>query len=108
MADDDQAAHDDSRAASASSTCPPTTTGSTRIPARGRTICADGSRRSCRSTMPQHRLRILRDNGRASRQTAAGGVFQLMLTTTKVAQLLRLTVRRSCSACPRSARTSTR
>ena len=37
-------------------------------------------------------LRLLRDNGRASRQTAVGGVFQLMLTTTKVAQLLRLTV----------------
>ena len=37
-------------------------------------------------------LRLLRDNGRASRQTALGGVFQLMLTTTKVAQLLRLTV----------------
>ena len=37
-------------------------------------------------------LRILRDNGRASRQTAVGGAFQLMLTTTKVAQLLRLTV----------------
>ena len=37
-------------------------------------------------------LRLLRDNGRASRQTAVGGVFQLMLTTAKVAQLLRLTV----------------
>ena len=37
-------------------------------------------------------LRLLRDNGRASRQVAQSGVFQLMLTTTKVAQLLRLTV----------------
>jgi len=37
-------------------------------------------------------LRLLRDNGRASRQTAGRGVFQLMLTTSKVAQLLRLTV----------------
>jgi len=37
-------------------------------------------------------LRLLRDNGRASRQIAYRGVFQLMLTTTKVAQLLRLTV----------------
>jgi cell division protein ZapD len=37
-------------------------------------------------------LRLLRDNGRASRQIAARGVFQLMLTTSKVAQLLRLTV----------------
>ena len=37
-------------------------------------------------------LRLLRDNGRASRQTAYRGVFQLMLTTAKVAQLLRLTV----------------
>ncbi len=37
-------------------------------------------------------LRLLRDNGRSSRQTAGRGVFQLMLTTSKVAQLLRLTV----------------
>jgi len=37
-------------------------------------------------------LRLLRDNGRATRQTAYRGVFQLMLTTSKVAQLLRLTV----------------
>jgi len=37
-------------------------------------------------------LRLLRDNGRSSHQTAVGGVFQLMLTTTKVAQLLRVTV----------------
>jgi cell division protein ZapD len=37
-------------------------------------------------------MKLLRDNGRASRHTAHRGVFQLMLTTTKVAQLLRLTV----------------
>jgi cell division protein ZapD len=37
-------------------------------------------------------LRLLRDNGRASRHVAYRGVFQLMLTTAKVAQLLRLTV----------------
>src|SRR3982751_7115699 len=37
-------------------------------------------------------LRLLRDNGRATRQTAYRGVFHLMLTTSKVAQLLRLTV----------------
>ena len=37
-------------------------------------------------------LRLLRDNGRESRQVASRGVFQLMLTTSKVAQLLRLTV----------------
>ena len=37
-------------------------------------------------------LRLLRDNGRATRQTAYRGAFQLMLTTSKVAQLLRLTV----------------
>jgi cell division protein ZapD len=37
-------------------------------------------------------LRLLRENGRASRHTAHRGVFQLMLTTTKVAQLLRLTM----------------
>jgi cell division protein ZapD len=37
-------------------------------------------------------LRLLRENSRASRHTAFRGVFQLMLTTTKVAQLLRLTL----------------
>ena len=45
-------------------------------------------------------LRLLRDNGRASRQTAVGGVFQLMLTTTKVAQLLRLTVSQELPCVP--------
>ncbi len=37
-------------------------------------------------------LRLLRENGRVSRHTAFRGVFQLMLTTTKVAQLMRLTL----------------
>lgn len=37
-------------------------------------------------------LRLLRENSRVSRHTASRGVFQLMLTTTKVAQLLRLTL----------------
>ncbi|HZQ61897.1 MAG TPA: cell division protein ZapD [Casimicrobiaceae bacterium] len=45
-------------------------------------------------------LRLLRDNGRASRHTAHRGVFQLMLTTAKVAQLLRLTVPRSLPCVP--------
>ncbi len=45
-------------------------------------------------------LRVLRDNGRASRHTAYRGVFQLMLTTSKVAQLLRLTVARDSSCVP--------
>ena len=45
-------------------------------------------------------LKLLRDNGRASRHTAYRGVFQLMLTTTKVAQLLRLTVARELSCVP--------
>jgi cell division protein ZapD len=45
-------------------------------------------------------LKLLRDNGRASRHTAYHGVFQLMLTTTKVAQLLRLTVARDLSCVP--------
>ena len=45
-------------------------------------------------------LKLLRDNGRASRHTAVRGVFQLMLTTTKVAQLLRLTVARDLSCVP--------
>ena len=37
-------------------------------------------------------LRLLRDNGKTSRQVAYHGVFQSMLTTTKVAQLLRLSL----------------
>ena len=45
-------------------------------------------------------LRLLRENGRASRHTAYRGVFQLMLTTTKVAQLLRLTVARDLACVP--------
>jgi cell division protein ZapD len=45
-------------------------------------------------------LKLLRDNGRASRHTAYRGVFQLMLTTTKVAQLLRLSVDRSLACVP--------
>jgi cell division protein ZapD len=45
-------------------------------------------------------LRLLRENGRASRHTAYRGVFQLMLTTTKVAQLLRLTIAKDLSCVP--------
>jgi cell division protein ZapD len=45
-------------------------------------------------------LRLLRDNGRASRQIAYRGVFQLMLTTSKVAQLLRLSVGRDLACVP--------
>jgi len=45
-------------------------------------------------------LRLLRDNGRASRQIAYRGVFQLMLTSSKVAQLLRLTVGSDLSCVP--------
>jgi cell division protein ZapD len=45
-------------------------------------------------------LRLLRENGRSSRQTAHHGVFQLMLTTSKVAQLLRLGVSRSLPCVP--------
>jgi cell division protein ZapD len=37
-------------------------------------------------------LRILRENGKTSLHTAYRGVFQLMLTTAKVAQLLRLSL----------------
>jgi cell division protein ZapD len=37
-------------------------------------------------------LRLLRDNGKTGRHTAYHGVFQLMLTTAKVAQLLRLSL----------------
>jgi cell division protein ZapD len=45
-------------------------------------------------------LRLLRDNGRATRQTAYRGAFQLMLTTSKVAQLLQLTVPRDLPCVP--------
>lgn len=45
-------------------------------------------------------LKLLRENGRTSRHTAYRGVFQLMLTTTKVAQLLRLTVARDLACVP--------
>jgi cell division protein ZapD len=37
-------------------------------------------------------LRLLRENGKTTRHTASRGVFQLMLTTAKVAQLLRLSL----------------
>jgi cell division protein ZapD len=37
-------------------------------------------------------LRVLRDSGRTSRQVAYNGLFQLMLTANKVAQLLRIAV----------------
>jgi cell division protein ZapD len=45
-------------------------------------------------------LRMLRENGRASRHIAYRGVFQLMLTTTKVAQLLRLTLAKDTPCVP--------
>ena len=45
-------------------------------------------------------LRLLRENGRTSRHVAQHGMFQLMLTTTKVAQLLRLTLSRSLPCVP--------
>jgi cell division protein ZapD len=45
-------------------------------------------------------LRLLRENGRVSRHIAYRGVFQLMLTTTKIAQLLRLTVARDMPCVP--------
>ena len=45
-------------------------------------------------------LRLLRENSRTSRHTAYRGVFQLMLTTTKIAQLLRLTLKRELPCVP--------
>jgi cell division protein ZapD len=45
-------------------------------------------------------LRLLRENARVSRHTAYRGVFQLMLTTTKVAQLLRLMLARDLPCVP--------
>ena len=45
-------------------------------------------------------LRLLRENARTSRHIAYRGAFQLMLTTTKVAQLLRLTMQRDLPCVP--------
>ncbi len=45
-------------------------------------------------------LRLLRDNGRSARHIAYRGVFQLMLTSSKVAQLLRLTVAKDLACVP--------
>ena len=45
-------------------------------------------------------LRLLRENGRTSRHVAHHGMFQLMMTTTKVAQLLRLTLPHSLPCVP--------
>ena len=45
-------------------------------------------------------LKLLRENSRASRHTAYRGTFQLMLTTTKVSQLLRLTLEQDLSCVP--------
>ena len=45
-------------------------------------------------------LRLLRDNGKTSRHTAYRGVFQLMLTTAKVAQLLRLSLPKNTPSVP--------
>jgi cell division protein ZapD len=45
-------------------------------------------------------LRLLRENARVTRHTAFRGVFQLMLTTSKVAQLLRLQVSRDLPCVP--------
>ena len=45
-------------------------------------------------------LRLLRDNGKTSRHTAYHGLFQLMLTTAKVAQLLRLSLAQDTPCVP--------
>jgi cell division protein ZapD len=45
-------------------------------------------------------LRLLRDNGKTGRHTAYHGVFQLMLTTAKVAQLLRLSLAKDLPCVP--------
>ena len=42
----------------------------------------------------------MRENGKSTRQTASRGVFQLMLTTAKVAQLLRLSLSRELRCVP--------
>lgn len=45
-------------------------------------------------------LKLLRENARTNRHIAYRGVFQLMLTTTKVAQLLRVAVARDLACVP--------
>jgi cell division protein ZapD len=45
-------------------------------------------------------LRLLRENGRSSHHVAHHGAFQQMLTTSKVAQLLRLTLSRELPCVP--------
>ena len=45
-------------------------------------------------------LKLLRDNGKTSRHTAYHGVFQLMLTTAKVSQLLRLSLAKDLPCVP--------
>jgi cell division protein ZapD len=45
-------------------------------------------------------LRLLRENSKTSRHTASRGVFQLMLTTAKVAQLLRLSLAKELPCVP--------
>ena len=45
-------------------------------------------------------VQLLRDNGKMSRHTAYHGVFQLMLTTAKVAQLLRLSLAKETPCVP--------
>ncbi len=45
-------------------------------------------------------LRLLRNNGKTSRHTAYRGVFQLMLTTAKIAQLLRLSLAKDLPCVP--------
>jgi cell division protein ZapD len=45
-------------------------------------------------------LRLLRDNGKISSHTAYRGVFQLMLTTAKIAQLLRLSLAKDLPCVP--------
>jgi cell division protein ZapD len=45
-------------------------------------------------------LRLLRDNGKSSSHTAYHGVFQLMLTTAKIAQLLRLSLAKDLPCVP--------
>jgi cell division protein ZapD len=45
-------------------------------------------------------LKLLRDNGKTSSHTAYHGVFQLMLTTAKIAQLLRLSLAKDLPCVP--------
>ena len=110
VADGDQAAQRHPRRRVASSTCPPTTAGCTATPTSRRAR----PRRLDRPVRADARRRSRSCCGCCARTAARAatsryhGVFQLMLTTTKVAQLLRLTLARDLAVRARDQRQQVR